>query len=451
MHIPRIGFVFATVVLVPSHAMSQIAKNRCPDVGAIVVKADEDSYSDTTLSYRLERPNKVLHAQIEIWDRPRLLFQTQVPNKESGRIVWAPKEEGPDTPRELWVQVRDPKRPGDTSSTRVLIGTAGPGDGGAYPKLTPDTVILEEGDGTTPVTAKGIDLTEHNTVILLMEEESPGVWIARDFLHASLLDLRHIAVQIPSGYLRKPTRLRLEARWPGESLTVPAGTRVGGGFNYITIYVMSKDRPVLSQIEPSVVTVDDQDQSDVAIQILGRGFTTESKVITSFQEGIGHDSNALKPVYVSDHELLVAIPSSMLRATLTYNEDFKLWVRNRDDLHVSDPQLLNVFSASESLAHANSPTIVSVSPYPVPLMNYKSPPTTRLQIHGENFATVDSVIAENTELGQGGKLETKFINSQELEAWLPREMWRSHRLSVRLIVETSSGTCAAEMWEGTEW
>ncbi len=277
-----------------------------------------------------------------------------------------------------------------------------------------------------------------------MEEEGPHVWTAREYLPATLVDLGHVSVQIPSGYLSKPTRLQLEAMRPGDVSAFPIGSQVGGGFDYVTIYVMSRDRPVFSRIEPSTVRFDDR--AEVMVRILGNGFTVESQVLTSFRAG--DLSNALKPLFMSDRELQVMIPSYMLDTGGYADEPFNLWVRNSDDQHVSDPYLLTLPPTDElPLARVKPPSITSVSPYPVPLMDYRSPVSTLLKIYGDNFRIGDSVIVENGELNAKRELKAEFISPQELNAWLPRELWRSHRLSFRLITQTSSGTCAVEVWQ----
>jgi len=205
-----------------------------------------------------------------------------------------------------------------------------------------------------------------------MEEETPGIWIAREYLPATLIDLSHLGVEVPSGYLSKPTRLQLEARTPGNRSVVPIGSQVGGGFDFTTIYVMSKDRPVFSEMEPSAVESDRV--AEVMVRILGSGFSGESEVLTSFQVGIGHAVNALKPVFVSDSELQLLIPSYLLRAGSSNAESLKLWVRNGDDQHVSDAQFLSLLaSAAPHPARARQARVTSISPYPFPLMDFRSP------------------------------------------------------------------------------
>lgn len=97
-------------------------------------------------------------------------------------------------------------------------------------------------------------------------------------------------MQIPSEYLSKPTILQLEAVRVGDDVVRPVGSQVGGGGAFKTIYVMSKDRPLLSTIEPSEVSAADS-KDGVTFRILGGGFTAESQVLTSFQVHFGDDRN----------------------------------------------------------------------------------------------------------------------------------------------------------------
>jgi hypothetical protein len=293
----------------------------------------------------------------------------------------------------------------------VLIGSTGSVDDSPAPNLLPASVILQEGAGATFVTAKGNDLGEQNTVILLIEEESPSVWIAHEYLPATLVDLSHVGVEVASGYLSKPTRLRLEAMSPGDDSEVTVGSQVDEGFfnrdfnqhNFITIYVMSKDRPIFSKIEPSAVEF--EGEADQPARIFGSGFSAESRVLASFP-----DSTVLTPIFISDRELQLSIPSYLL--TSRGGEPLKLWVRNGDDQHISDPQFLSVLSSPESgSALAKQPWIKSVSPYPVPMMDSSGPAGIFLKVFGENFTKDNGLIMDSGVLGPTAELKTRFISS----------------------------------------
>lgn len=442
MFIRNASLGLLTFLLAAWQASSQTAKRDCPGAGTVVLKvAVDNSYSSAAVVYQLSDPRNFSTAQIEVWDRPTLLFRTQVPVRATGQIVWTPKEEPADTPLALWIRVDDPKLKSDGSDFRAMVGTTGPDEGGAVPELFSQSVVLEEGTESPTVTLAGKNLGEHNTHIRVLEEESPRVWIVREYLPAVLADLEHISVQIPSLYLLKPTVLMLEAVRPGDESGYQVGTQAGGGFSYAKVHVMSKDRPILSSIEPSRVFAGNQ--TGAAVRILGNGFTNESQVLVSEGGGI-EGSYPLKPVFISPHELQIR-DDQVGRSTP--DADFQLWVQNGDGRHVSDPKTLTLLPTSDfPLAGAKRPSITSVSPYPVPLVDQRSTTGILLKIYGENFRNGDVVIAENGESHSNGKLRTEFLSSQQLNAWLPREMWRSHRLSFKLVTQTSAGTCASEAW-----
>jgi hypothetical protein len=43
------------------------------------------------------------------------------------------------------------------------------------------------------------------------------------------------------------------------------------------------------------------------------------------------------------------------------------------------------------------------------------------------------------------KLKTVFVSPEELRAWLPQGMWRTHRLSFRFVVQTEKRKSAVEI------
>ncbi len=443
MKIRNLSLEFLTILLLAWQASSQTAKRDCPGAGTIALNLVDDSSSSATFVYQLSNPKNFSAVQIEIWDRPKLLFRTQVPVRTRGQIVWTPKEEPADTPYALWLRVEDPQHPNDSNDSRVLIGTNGPVEGGPVPELVPyQTIVLEEGTESPTVTLAGKSLGEHNTHIMLLEEESPQVWIVREYLPAVLADLEHISVQIPSGYLLKPTVLKLGAVRPGDESGYEVGTQAGDNFHYAAVRVMSKDRPTFTSIEPSRISAGKQ--TGAAVRILGNGFTNESQVLVSEGGGIQF-SYPLKPVFISPNELQIR-DDQLGRSTP--DGDSQIWVQNGDDRHVSDPQTLTWLPTPEfPLAGAKRYSITSVLPYPVPPIDEPGSTGILLKVYGENFKNGDAIIAENGESLGNGKLRTEFVSPQQLNAWLPREMWRSHRLSFRLVTQTSTGTCASEAWQ----
>jgi hypothetical protein len=409
--------------------------------------AFDDSYSSAKLTYRFTNPNAFSAAKIEVWDRPKMLFRAQVPVKARGETLWKSKEGTPDTPFALSIAVDDPNFPNNANASLVVVGTVGPVEGGPVPGLVHQDLVLEEGAAWPNVMLKGRNFGKHNTLILLEEQEGSQVWIAREYFPATLTDLEHVSVQIPTGYLLKPTVLQLEAVRVGDDSMWPAGSQGLDSHWSATVYVMAKDRPILSSIEPSAVVVNDQ--AEVPLRLLGSGFTANSDVGTNLLGGIGNQTYKLKTVFVSSNELRVAIPPDLLRsASSPITEDFRFWVRNGDDLHISDAQRLLLLPTPEfPLAGAKSPSISSISPYPVPLSSQQSSTDILLRIYGENFKNGDTVTAENGEPNGNARLRTELISAQQINALLPTEIWRHHQLSFRLSAQTSTRNCEVEAWE----
>jgi hypothetical protein len=82
-------------------------------------------------------------------------------------------------------------------------------------------------------------------------------------------------------------------------------------------------------------------------------------------------------------------------------------------------------------------------------MDAYSPQLMELQIIGENFRpNVTAVAYTDHDQSTETKLNTRFVSAQELRADLPRELWRTHRLSYRFVISTQAGDKAVEVVEG---
>jgi len=119
-----------------------------------------------------------------------------------------------------------------------------------------------------------------------------------------------------------------------------------------------------------------------------------------------------------------------------------------DPLHLSAPVEVRVepsvkFKRAQSLA-----LVRNISPYPVPMMDSQSPEFLVLEIQGDNFRPND-VVFFNDISGHTNRtrMRTQYVSAHHLRAWLPREAWRKHRLSFRLLIQTPAGLCATEAFE----
>ena len=84
--------------------------------------------------------------------------------------------------------------------------------------------------------------------------------------------------------------------------------------------------------------------------------------------------------------------------------------------------------------------VTSVSPFPIKLMNERSPGELRVTIHGENFVPEDKVrFSFGGQTTNDREVRSEYVSATLLRAWIPRQLWRHHQLSYRLVVEAKSG------------
>lgn len=416
------SLVFVTIlVTVASLRASQVAQKTCKGGSKIALEISYDG-SSAIFTYHLSEPKSFSAARVEVWDRPLRLSMIPVPVRKEGEIEWAPKKDPSDTPSELLIAVVDPTAIGRTIS-EVLIGMTRDA-GGPSPSFPKQSFTLEEGGGSSDLTIQGTILGP-TTEFSLREQEAPGTWIQRESLTGTLTDLQHTRVQIPSGYLSRPTILELGS---------------------MTVRVLSKDRPVLTGIDPTELSADSMADSAI-IRLFGSGFDRESRALTAFEDDL--PDFATKTLYISPTELQVKVDPSYLGLDSGSRsaDRIQFRVRNGDDLHVSDPQELRVLPTADHPFRSKSvPVITSTSPYPVPLMDSRSPDFLAVTVYGDNFRKDEYVVLNNGDV-RGTKLKMEYVSPQELHVLIPRELWKDHRMSYRLITQTAAGTCSTELWE----
>jgi hypothetical protein len=188
-------------------AVAQVATAACHKSGQIKLEADT-RWSYAAFTYHLSDPRLFSAAWLEVWDRPQRLSRKQVPLKTQGRIDWEPKEDPPETP--AWLLIGIPDESGVVAgATDVLIGGIR-GLGGPSPKVWPgQSFSFQQGSDAAHLTIRA-GILSPITDFLLAEQESAAVWIAREYLTGRLVDLEHVQVEIPAGYLSRPTALKLE-------------------------------------------------------------------------------------------------------------------------------------------------------------------------------------------------------------------------------------------------
>jgi hypothetical protein len=460
----RATYAIMLAVLVPSTAWTQEASKVCSDGTMIKISSEWDKLGLTLpaakvaaqpLRYSISSVNNVKGAWIEAWDRPKRLSRQSISVKLEGEAPCANCLDAEETPRELHISIFDADEP------LICIDYCAPGTpvNGAYvseviagkqpvedsdesvepaylmddPQLSGDPIRMVEGSGSTQVMLSGENLIESSRVYVVSgENPSAEDTPSRTYLYSRTLDLRHVEVMIPSDMIEKPGTLTAYAKdsWPGR----PGETVSGAGQKII---VVSKDSPVIDSVEPRVL---DNPGLDGTVILRGSGFTEDSAV------NFGDDlSWGAEETFISSTELKVRIPVSELKDSsgrYARATPVKLSVAN-DSLHFSDYVLIPVLPSAKLKRETLTSTIRAIAPYPIPMMDYQSPQFLTLEINGDNFRPHDFVAYSNGE-SENTRLKTQFISPHHLRVWLPRESWRKHRMSFRLIVQTPAGICAAE-------
>lgn len=414
-----------------------------------------DATDGMNLIYHLPDVRGISAAWLEVWDRPKRLYRTPIPLKTDGQILWQPDEAYPTTPETLGLEIYDAELPefcadypcsgpsfGHNVST-VEVGNA-TGESLGNAKLEGPPIRVKEGGESTDVIATGADLPPDMKVMLVEKEETGenSKWIFREYLNTEAVDLRHVKVSIPSTYLLKPTVLGLIGEDASFEVTPDALSKL---WPEQEVYVASKDSAVISSVEPSSLRADAAKKGDVPVTLRGSGFTKNSRATFGADMGFGGDVD-----FISSQELRTQIPSSLFTyGPFASNEPIRVWVTDDDDLKISEPRDIAVLPTPLLKAAPKPAAINSVAPFPILLMDAHSPRYQVLEISGENFRADDRVVAapDIDRPGYGIRLKTEFVSETKLRAWLPRELWRKHQLSYRLLLQTAAGVCAIEVFD----
>jgi hypothetical protein len=461
---PRASYLIISAMLVLPTARAQEATKVCSDGPTIKIASRWDQLGLTMaasdvaaqpLRYSVSSLQGVQGAWIEVWDRPKRLSRQAVPVRLEGEAACANCLDAGETPRDLRLSIFDPDEPsicidycapGTLMSgwyvSEVTVGKQPVEDSDesvepAYlmndPELTGNPIRMVEGSGSTDVVLSGEDLIQSSRVYVVSgENASPEDKASRTYLYSRTLDLRHVEVTIPSDLIEKPGTLTAYAKdsWPGR----PGDKIYGAGQKII---VASKDSPVINSVEPGVLRSRGR---DTTVTLRGGGFTKDSEVKFADQLGAGAEVT-----FVSSTELKVRIPATELEDSSERHAratPVLLSVLN-DALNFSAPVRIRVVPSAEFKEEPLTASIRAIAPYPIPLMDFHGPQFLALEIEGDNFRPND-VVAFNNGQSDRVRLKTQYVSSHRLRAWLPRESWRKHRVSFRLIVQTSAGFCSAE-------
>jgi hypothetical protein len=463
MRFPRSSYVIILVAFAAATVRAQEATQVCSDGRTIKIASQWDQLttnmpeSDAAaqpLHYSISSTQGVKGAWMEVWDRPKRLSRTAVPVEREGEAGCVGCEDAEQTPEDLYISIFDPEvvlfcidycsgpiAPGEYVS-QVLAGKKPSEDSDeslepAYlmedPELNGPPIRVVEGTEDTTVVLSGENLISSSRVYFMIgEDASPESKPSRNYLYSRTIDLRHVEVTMPSDLADKPGLFMAYAKDSWERRPVVEATTGQ------KIIVVSKDGPVVDSVKPRALSCC---SSDASLVVRGSGFTQHSKVQFGDDISLGEEVR-----FVSPTELHIVIPADRLtdssgryaRAT-----PVMLSVINAP-LHFSAPVAIVVVPSAKFKPQPLTAAINAIAPYPVPMMDYHSPRFIILEVKGDNFRPNDVVAYGN---GERTRLKTQYLSSHHLRAWLPRDLWRKHLLSFRLVVQTPTGFCEAEAFE----
>lgn len=263
------------------------------------------------------------------------------------------------------------------------------------------------------------------------------------YVHTDVLDLAHARVTLDSECLLTPGVLFLTTE------TDPKLYEFG---SKVWIHVAGRHSPELRSISPAQVS-GEEPQSQLSFVIRGRHFTRSSQVIADYMPSasIGHGPVMhFATEYISPTELHAKADDTFQNYPVSQSvganftglrgsNALRIWVEGDENkFELSEPHDVDVLL----LGHKprNLAIIRSVSPYPIPLMTQHSAEELKVTVHGENFVPDNKVtsVFGFSELNHK-TLRTEYVSSTTLQAWIPRQYWRKHKIVFRLVVESVGG------------
>ena len=430
-----------------------------------------------TLTYQVSSvPGQINDTYIEVWDRPLLLFRQKV-SAGSGNMLWQDDRDplpgrleiallDPDfKPRYICFDECDPEDLKKTLPSSNLIVGIGPDGDPPYSELQVQSSRVVAGSRGFETVLSGIYLTP--TTRLLVAEFDPlkRTYNHLQFLPFEFLDLYHLKVSVPSFLLQQPRVLVFSVMPPLEDHREQEpvfdgmfkGWLPGASYYSASLVVAQPESPAVDRLEPKDLHADadefqntsatgaqqsSYEEHGVHIRVHGRGFDRDSQVF------VGSDpfgGQRLPTEFLSPQELRFWVESSRFKGST--GDAVTLWVTNqKDSTAISNPITFKILPASGTTPPVPSGEITVTEPYPIPLINQNGPREMEVTVRGKNFRPNVTVVASN-DGGVPTNLKTLFVSTEELRAWLPQSMWRTHRLSFRLVVQTQQGRSAVEIQE----
>jgi len=423
-----------------------------------------ESIGTERIAYRISDPSLATSAIAELWIGPRRLEQVDVPITASGEVAFT--ESADDSPSWLKVGVNDLLHPivcFDTcdreQARRESVDwiRAGWNDARSYaesPEVFGWPIRIAVGAGARRVVITGRYLTEQFPVRLLQLGTARRQYFSPTNepvlkMEARGLDFHRAELELPAGLTSRPGVLVVQT---------PDSAKDHDGH---PIVVVAADAPVLDRVEQGPVNAA---ATDVTVRLHGRNFTTGSRAITyeAVRALLGqYFVVGGETTFVSPTELILRLPGPIATylprnfwsASTGSTSPFEVpvWVVTDESLAlVSDVRHLRVRPARSVEVPPFLPRVDSVTPYPIPLMTYDDPTSMRITVHGKHFrrdTTVKAWTNDNDDLGEERALRTEFVSSNELRAWLPRDLWLWKQRSYRLALNYRGRSCTLEVKE----
>lgn len=397
-------------------------------------------------NYEISHPELVGSAWVEVRDEPLLLDKKSIAVQGHGQLNWDwdrskinPNEESED---ELTLSIWDPN--GATVECEGTVMSEHPGGlvsstvVGGREKFTADGIVgttlvriaKDEPNPAFDITGLGLGPGTQFYV-----NDAKGVDCKTRLMQAQVSDLVHAKINLDPACSRKPGLMSINTENKDNS------------FDYDRTWVLiaSPNSPVLRSISPAKISIFDPLKS-LRFVLHGSGFAQDSSVfigeLPDFVPLMVSQLVSPEVKYVSPTKLVVTMsPGWALdntAATIHFQGPPRLrfWVIGKEGgYEVSKPFDVGVDAASEPTA-----LITGVSPFPVPLMKEHGPSELKLTIRGEDFRPENKVHVEAGHYTTGDMdLRTQYVSSHLMYAWLPRQLWRKHKFTYTLVVETNSG------------
>jgi hypothetical protein len=434
----------------------------CPDSPAQQARNPELQLSVSNYGrhfvYSVAHPESVREAWIEILDRPMLLGKKSVPVQASGMLDWewdrSPLNFYEQPEDNLELSIWDPNGETIVCDSRGVM-TAQPGGlvssttVGArgrlapYSRLNPSFVRAAQGGEAITFEVTGEDLGPGTK--FQVQAPRGGRCYNRSML-AEVLDFAHARVTLAAACLMRPGILLVSTDGDEERAA--------------SVHVASRTSPVLLRVSPSNIP-ENMRQDQLTLVLRGSGFTEESTVYAGYNPGAwdySTDQLLLETEYISPTELRVRVNTSQaeddtVSAKVFSGDSLRIWVKGKEEkFQLSKPYdvtLRPVLTHGISFPpeglmlrplRPKTATVTSVSPFPIKLMNERSPRELTVTIHGENFLPEDKVrFSFGGQTTNDREVRSEYVSATLLRAWIPRQLWRNHQVSYRLVVETKSG------------